>query len=196
MPQRKNIWKPIVFANSASPPASLPSVVPPAPGSANVRVRTSRQVRRAYHARQAVASTSSGVYLFTGDPEVLPEAALDHTDPGNPSTPPPDFESFPPSSLPPSDAVHGWTSDFPSSPHPASGFAHYRSNRANQWTKWTKIVIPQLVQPYLQLLHRSNSLGSVNRQFSPLCTCGQERARTLKVMCIHFDCESGVSFLP
>lgn len=192
MPRKANIWRPIQFNNGPPQPVASTSVLPPHPGPQNPRVRTTRQVKRAYHAHQAVASTSLGTYIFTGQPDVTPEPVLHAVGRLSPSTPRPTSPSYserlPPSSPPPNNG-HGWSSDFPPSPMPGSGFARYRSTRANQWIKWTEVVIPQLVQPYLQLLHRSHSLGSVNRQFSPTCTCEQERARTLKVMCVHFDGE-------
>lgn len=192
MPRKSNVWKLLPFAIAPTPPEGSTSASPVPSNQPNGRVRTSRQVKRAYQARQALASTPSGVYLFNRDPPLVPESGLDTADPGSPSTSHPTSphnSSRYPRSSPPLNDGHGWTSDYPGSPQPTSGFAHYRSNRANQWRKWTDVIIPQLVQPYLQLLHRSDSLSSVDRQFSPLCTCGHDRARTLKVMCIHFDCE-------
>lgn len=190
MTRSNNIWKPLVFTPSSGASGSTTPVVPAA--GLNPRVKTSRQVRRAYHNRQSVASTPSGVYTLTpgqpfpsqpdpADPDTVDPSAIPSRSPTPLSTP---LRS----SSPPEDTA-GWTSDFPPSPQPTASHEHYKTTRANQWTKWTQVVIPLLVQPYLQLLRRTDSLGSVDRQFSPACTCQQAQSRTLKVTCVHFDCK-------
>lgn len=198
MPRKNNIWKPLNFGNPGAHIATTSSAVPLLPGPLNPRVRTSREVKRAYQARRAITSTATGAYVLTGRPAFAPESQQDDPDPSGSSTLRPTSPLEPSRSSRSSSPIDtpGWTSEFPPSPQPTSNFAHSRTTRANQWTKWTQVVIPQLVQPYLDLLHRSDSLSSVNRQFSSLCSCGQSRARTLKVTCVYFDCKSFFSFAP
>lgn len=200
MPKKANIWRPIIFANDAGHPERGAPVLPIPTGPPNPRVLTSRQVKRAYRARGAINSTPTGVYVLTGGPSRVPDGQQS----GDPTQPGPstlrETSDLDPSlssrdSSPLNDAS-GWASDFPPSPQPTSNPAHSRNTRANQYTKWTKIVIPQLVQPYLELIRRSDSLGSVDRQFSSLCVCGQVKARELKVTCIYFDCEFSFSMIP
>lgn len=191
MPKKNNIWKPFKFANSDIPLEAPASAIPLNPGPQNPRVRTTRQVRKAYLARRAIGSTTTGVYVFPGASATLEEDQSGYADQSGPSTPratTPDQSRSPQSSSPPNDAP-GWSSAFPSSPEPTSGFAHYRLTHANQRTKWTTVVIPQLVQPYLYLLHQSDSLTSVDHRSSLVCTCQMVRPRLLKVTCVHFDCE-------
>ncbi|KZP07905.1 hypothetical protein FIBSPDRAFT_674779, partial [Athelia psychrophila] len=59
--------------------------------------------------------------------------------------------------------------------------------RANQFIKWTKVVIPSLIQPCLALSRRTETLAAVDRKYSLPCTCDQTNARLLTVTCVYFD---------
>lgn len=165
------------------------------------RVKTSRQVKRAYHARQPVRSTPSGVYVLSQGRNALSESALSESalSEQDPQPAPTDFWVDPthipvndapssPGSLPETPTA-GWTSDYPSFPDPEAARASNRSKRYNQWTKWQNVILPALVDPYQALLHTTDNLCNINRGHSSLCTCSQTQQRTLNVVCVHFDCK-------
>lgn len=194
---KKNIWKPLRIAIPQAPPPPSPAESA-GPSTQYTRVRTSRDVKRAYYAKQNTRATSSGIYVLTRGRQSLSDSALP-IDAGVPhslsraSSPTPVSSAFLPSSRPSTPGDHlpsqatGWSSDYPSIPDPDAEHAHYRSTRASQWSKWTNIVLPSLIQPYLALCRRTANLASVDRAFSPPCTCNQHRTRQLKVTCVHFD---------
>lgn len=187
MTRKGNVWKPIIFAPSGGSPQVNGSATQHVAVAPNPRVRTSRDARRAFQSRQAVASTSHGTYVLTHGLASAAESDLGRMDSlGTPSRSGEDTIRSPRSSSPPQETV-GWSSDFPPSPQPPSNHRHHQRTRANQWAKWTTVVIPLLVQPYLHLLRRTESLGSIDRQFSSPCICQQAHARSLKVICVHFD---------
>ncbi|KZP21347.1 hypothetical protein FIBSPDRAFT_718402, partial [Athelia psychrophila] len=69
-------------------------------------------------------------------------------------------------------------------PDPDEAHEHYRTTRANQWSKWTKVVVPSLIEPYFALCRRTANLAFVDREFTSICTCNKPPSRTLKVSCI------------
>ncbi|KZP06311.1 hypothetical protein FIBSPDRAFT_914718 [Athelia psychrophila] len=70
---------------------------------------------------------------------------------------------------------------------PDAAHEHYRTTRASQWSKWTNVVVPSLIQPYFALCRRTTNLASVDREFTALCTCNKCSSRTLNVTCVYFD---------
>lgn len=159
------------------------------------RVLTSRDVQRAYHSRQSVRSTGAGVYVLSGGRHAQSESALQRDGPqsscdrSSPDPSPPQRSSSPPFVSP--SPAGGWSSDFPqvSQSTPESNRAHYRGTRANQFIKWTKVVIPSLIQPYLALTRRTENLGAVDREYITACSCQQTNARALTITCVYFDSE-------
>lgn len=195
---KKNLWKPLKLkptAVSDSSSGTTPVVhasVHPEPVQ---RVRTSRDVERALNATQSVGSSSSGVYILSRARYSQSEAVLEGDDPASTPT---SQQASPggtpsPRSLSPiygsPSKVPGFSSDYPEPPQLPPLEGHYRSSRANQWIKWTQIVIPSLIQPYLALTRRTDNLGAVDRTYVSMCTCNQSNARALTVTCVHFDCE-------
>lgn len=63
----------------------------------------------------------------------------------------------------------------------------------SQWVTWTTLVIPGMVDHYLRLLRKSESLQDVDFNRRLRCSCGDVSGRNLNVLCIHFD---GMFFLP
>lgn len=194
----KNLWKPLKLKPSVS---RANHSATPASGSAgptiqeHQRVPTSRDVRRAFNARQTAGSTPSGVYVFSGgrysqsEPVLLPH---DHASISPSQEVTPVGTPSPRASSPAYDSPSmnpGFSSDYPESSQTDSRLAHYRSSRVNQWTKWSQVVIPSLIQPYLALTRRTENLGAVDRKYLVECTCGRASSRTLTVTCIHFDCK-------
>lgn len=201
---KKNFWKELrINIPSTTPqPPLQPSPAPSAgPSTQYARVPTSREVKRAYHARQNARATSSGIYVLTGGRQSLSESAL----PADEATPPisaswasspthassgyltPSRPSTPGSPLP--TQATGWSSNYPSEVDLDAAHEHYRTTRANQWSKWTNVVVPSLIQPYFALRRRTANLASVDREFTVLCTCNKRSSRTLNVTCVYFDSE-------
>lgn len=192
----KNIWKKLNLG-----PTTTSTPTPPSHGTPEQyhRVQTTWDVKRVYQSRAPIRSTASGVYVLSAGRHAISEPALVDHDPLPPSEP---RDTSPTPSItdvrgqvPPSRSrspTAGWSSDYLQSPDPASEHAHYQSTRANQWTKWTKVVIPSLVETYFRLMHRTEQLGIVDRGHVSPCTCMQAQARSLNVTCVYFDCE----FLP
>lgn len=187
-----NIWKTLNLPSASSP--SLPA----SPGCPPVfsRVPTSREVKRAYHARQTVRSTASGVYLLSQGRHTMSESALaDHLTAPLSSHQSESFSRTPeitrPSSptIPSETSTPGWTSDYPSAPDPDVAHGRYQSTRANQWIKWTTVVLPALIDTFYTLMHTSDNLGNVDRTHTSPCTCSQSQRRTLQIVCVHFDCK-------
>lgn len=65
----------------------------------------------------------------------------------------------------------------------------YTVKHTNQWVTWTTRVIPDLLAPYMTLLHRSLSLCDLDFDQRPNCNCGNSSSKTLHVLCVHFDSE-------
>lgn len=193
---KKNLWKPlklkptVISTSSRDTTPVLPAAVQQDPLE---RVRTSRDVRRVINANQSAGSSSSGVYVLSRGRYSQSEPVLPGDDPASTGTSQQGSPSGTPSprSLSPvygsPSKVPGFSSDYPESPRLSSTQGHYRSSRANQWIKWTQIVIPSLIQPYLTLARRTDNLGVVDRTYVSLCTCNQSNTRALTVTCVHFD---------
>lgn len=190
MPSR-NLWKKLNLPSNSSPSLPASRDAPPVFS----RVRTSQDVKRAYNKRQTVRSTASGVYVLSQGRHAMSESALadQQSRPSSPDrsescsrTP----EMTQPSSpvLRAESSTSGWTSDYPSVPDPDVVHARYRSTRANQWLKWTTVVLPDLMDPYYTLLHTTDNLANVDRAHTCPCTCRRAQLRTLQVVCVHFDC--------
>ena len=63
-----------------------------------------------------------------------------------------------------------------------------RSNKKmQQWKKWTEVIIPAMLQPYMALMHKTDSLRNIeNCRKSPFCN-GCNNGRILNVTCIYFN---------
>ena len=56
-----------------------------------------------------------------------------------------------------------------------------------QWKRWTEIVIPEMLQPYMTLLHETDSLRNLETtRKTPSCN-GCDKGRMLNVICIYFN---------
>lgn len=181
--------------NLSTPPATVPSAIHTV---THERLLTSRDVQQAYRRRQNVRSTGSGVYSLSRGRHAQSESALPNPDATGPSTSrqsscdrsSPERGPSQRSSSPQYGASSpggGWSSDYHHVSQPESNHAHCRSTRSNQFIKWTKVVIPSLIQPYLALSRRTENLGDVDRQFSSACSCKHTNARALSITCVYFD---------
>lgn len=204
MPSKKNQLKPINFGPRLDIPpeaASTTSCLTQERLSQPTRVLTGRAIKNAYNQRQPLTSTSTGVYTG-GD---IPKSASPLTQnlPGQGSSPvgasstrtsSPELSqtraSSPPGHNDPS--IQGWSSDYPDPCSPTESPIPKNSTSATQWTKWTNTVIPSLTGLYFDLMLRTESLGSVNRSYAPICTCHRKNARTLNVTCVYFDCTCNI----
>ncbi len=63
-----------------------------------------------------------------------------------------------------------------------------RSNKKmQQWKKWTEVIIPAMLQPYMALMHETDSLRNIeNCRKSSFCD-GCNNGRMLNVTCIYFN---------
>ncbi len=63
-----------------------------------------------------------------------------------------------------------------------------RSNKnIQQWKKWTEVIIPAMLQPYMTLMHETDSLRNVeNCRKSSFCN-GCNNGRMLNVTCVYFN---------
>ena len=63
-----------------------------------------------------------------------------------------------------------------------------RSNKKmQQWKKWTEVIIPAMLQPYMALMHETNSLRNIeNCRKSSFCN-GCNNGRMLNVVCVYFN---------
>lgn len=189
---RTNIWKPLKLA----PSRSVTDLSSPAPSAQYERVRTSREVRQAYNARENARATSSGTYVLSrGRQSIsapdLAQSTNTEASTSRASSPISAFEDlYSRSSSPPPFSptkATGWSSDYPTPHDPTAEHAHYQTTRASQWSKWTTVVVPSLVQPYLAICRRTNNLAFIDREYALPCTCNQPRPRILKVTCVYFD---------
>lgn len=201
MGKKKNIWKRLnLHPSRSSHDLSSPSGsgVSPGPSAQYKRVPTSREVRKAYNARQNARATVSGTYVLSRGRRSLsePDLSLDaHAESStsravSPTSAFQDYLTASRSSSPPLPSptkATGWSSDYATPQDPTEEHAHYKTTRANQWTKWTTVVIPSLVQHYFALCRRTNNLASVDREFAIPCACTQALGRSLKVTCVYFD---------
>lgn len=61
--------------------------------------------------------------------------------------------------------------------------------RMKQWETWRTAIIPQLINPYFDVLYQSQSLRALNLCKEVNCSCGTFK-RKLQVTCVYFDCKS------
>lgn len=198
-----NQWKALALGPRLdNPPAttSTTSRLTQGGSSQHTRVPTSRDIRKAYSRRQPVTSTSTGVYTFNTNVQSASTTIHDQQGPGSSSIGASSTRASSPelsqtrSSSPTGEndsTTQGWSSDYPDPSRPASPSMSSTpriSISATQWTKWTKIVIPSLTHPYFALMRRTESLGCVDRSYSPICTCHRTNTRMLNVTCVFFDC--------
>lgn len=196
---RKNARKAISFGPRLDSPNATPSTsrTTQADSSRHQRVPTTKDVKKAYRRRQAVSSTASGVYIIHANSasDITPSqdepgrgsSAIDAS-PARASSP--EFSSARSSSPPTRNdgfSTPGWSTDYPDPSSPPESPGPVISDSSTQWTTWTKTVIPALIRPYLELMHRTKSLASIDRHYSPSCTCRQSNVRALNVTCVYFD---------
>jgi hypothetical protein len=62
-----------------------------------------------------------------------------------------------------------------------------KRKKEKQWKTWTKVVIPSLLRPHLQLLHKLVSLRSMPPHEEHQCRCDGTNLRHLKVVCVSFE---------
>jgi len=67
-----------------------------------------------------------------------------------------------------------------------------RAKKVQQWTTWQKEVVPSLVQPYLQILRRTNSLRDTVFMLKT-CPNNCQWTRLLDVLCVSFQSECVLS---
>lgn len=67
-----------------------------------------------------------------------------------------------------------------------TGFSSAGKKRTRQWEAWKTNIIPQLIVPYLRVLHESQSLRLMDSCEEVDCDCGTGQ-RKLTVTCVYFD---------
>lgn len=147
-------------------------------------LRTSHQVRAAYLRRQDMISTPTGVFTFQRG---RAQHDLPRTSTSSPQ-PSPDTPHYQPEQSPDIGSEPGWSSTF--TDHldlPTSDTVSKISKAQKQWIKWTSVIVPSPVQPYLRLLRITNSLRDLHHDQVIDCTCGRLNLRQMTVTCLHFD---------
>lgn len=61
--------------------------------------------------------------------------------------------------------------------------AKYSDKKALQWKRWTEIVIPSLLRPFLTILRESSSLRELQREIAG-CVCG---AKKINIVGVYFE---------
>lgn len=61
--------------------------------------------------------------------------------------------------------------------------AKYSDKKALQWQRWTEIVIPSLLEPFLTILRESSSLRELQREIAG-CVCG---AKKINIVGVYFE---------
>lgn len=63
----------------------------------------------------------------------------------------------------------------------------HRRKKQAQWARWKDVVIPQLVQPFQEVFHLSQSFKTLDELVlpSPPCTCGEDK-RKLTLVAVRF----------
>ena len=59
--------------------------------------------------------------------------------------------------------------------------------KQRQWLRWSREIIPAMVQPYLSLLHHSSNLSNLANFRSDVGCLGCGMGRQLAVSCIYFE---------
>ena len=63
----------------------------------------------------------------------------------------------------------------------------WQSKKAKQWRKWSTVVIPSLIHPFMRLLHQTQSFREAPIPSTPRDGCGIG-IRKLKILSVNFDC--------
>lgn len=193
-----NPWKAISFGprlDIPPVPRSASSLTAGAGTAHHARVPTTRDVKNAYRRRQNLTSTATGVYTIHPNPASGSSLAHDMPaffarDSSPARAPSPDLSSTrcsSPQTWERESSTPGWSSDYPDPASPSTSGGVTVSTSLTQWTKWTNIIIPALIGPYLALMRRTDSLGNIDRLYSPVCICQRTNARVLIVTCVYFD---------
>lgn len=69
------------------------------------------------------------------------------------------------------------------SPEAPDWTEQYRRKKVNQWTRWTEVVIPQLIKPYMNYMAEKSGVRSPDS-----CSCGGAQAR-IQVTAVYQDRE-------
>lgn len=150
------------------PPREGCSTSPKKPSELHL-LRTSHDIQKAYAHRQNTVATPAGVYTFQ-EGASLSTRATSRTSSQDVRQPPllqSSHHFHVPSPEP------GWSSSFSDPYLPPSPKIVVKASRSQkQWIKWTTIVIPSLVRPYLYLMRVTDSLQNLYHNQKIICTCG------------------------
>lgn len=71
--------------------------------------------------------------------------------------------------------------------HTGDAYEKQQNKKRRQWQKWSEVVIPAMLKPYMQLLQETESLRSLNSVRHQQGCRGCLQGRLLDVSCIFFD---------
>lgn len=70
---------------------------------------------------------------------------------------------------------------------PGVAYEKQQQKKERQWQKWSKVTIPAMLKPYLELLRVTNSLRDLDHVRSNQGCTGCDQGQMLEVSCIYFD---------